>query len=454
MQWFSLGRALFIQYFGEWVNEIAAAMNGISIISLVIAIFWYLRKFGNPLSGAARLWISLVAGITLICTVRGFLAGLIPKFVVLDLLAFVSLPCFVVLGSIPRAFEDLRRVWFYVLFLSIPLNLLAMSDLSGFTSELRGGVRVARETISYRTHNTLDVVLLVGAFAFTLAPWQRLVVAVGFCQIILMQILYQKRLETAYYGLAACACLWVWSIEAGAWRGRLRKNIRQFFIAGIVILSFVLAVQGRLLIPQAQALVDRTTGRSEDVEFKSGAARYFFLDNERIQIVLESLGTLSVPEVIFGRGMGGAAEWAGFNTAVLDSTSSEEVWAALYLPDYRFFGRRSFEIGAATPVLKGGVVFWLAIYSVYILFLMRMRQITQSLAGRLCVVIVLFQLPYAFFGGDFNVSSIFQMGNYAACLGMGLAVFASRAVVVGGRICVYGQRSRCASLSSSHVHAK
>jgi len=431
MQWFSLARALFIQYFGDQVNALAAALNGISVVMLIMAVGWYLRKYGNPLSGAARIWMFIVAGLTVICTIRGFGGGLIPKFVILDVLAFASLLCFVFIGSIPQAFDDLRRVWFYVLMLSIPLNLLAMADLSGFTSELTSGVRVARETISYRTHNTLDVVLLVGAFAFTLRPWQRVVVVIGFCQVIAMQVLYQKRLETVYYAFAALFCLWVWWIESGAWRAKLRDYVRGGVITSLAIVCMVLALKGNLLVPQAVALFERTTGRSRDVDFKGGAANYFFIDNERFQIVLDSLSTMSVVELIFGRGMGGGVEWTGFNTAVLDSLQSEEVWASYYMEDYDYFGRRAFEIGAATPILKGGIIFWLVIYTVYLLFFLRIPQISRSLAGRLCIVIVMFQLPYAFFGGDFNVTAIFQMGNYAACLGMGLASYASREGLVG-----------------------
>jgi hypothetical protein len=430
MQWFSVVRALFIEYFGERINDIAAAVNGISIVFLLLAVGWYLRRFGNPLVDAARLWMFLVAGMTLIATARGFYYGLLPKFIVLDLLAFTAFLCFVFIGSIPQSFDDFRRVWFIVLVLSIPANLLAMSDLADFTTELTGGVRVARETISYRTHNSLDVVLLVGAFSFTLKKWERTVVLIGFCQVIAMQILYQKRLETAYYSCAALLCMWMWWIDTGAWRDRLRQYIRQGIVGLTVLFIVVLVVQGRHLLPQAIALIERSSGRSEDVEFKSGAVRYFFVDNERLQIVVDSLGTLSTVELWFGRGMGGGAEWTGFNMRMLDSAQSEEVWAANYLPDYGFFGRRAYEIGTATPILKGGIVFWLVIYSVYLLFLARLSLISQFLAGRLCIVIVGLQLPYAFFGGDFNITSVFQTGSYATCLGLGLSVFRDRGAVL------------------------
>jgi len=442
MQFVSLGRAIFIYYLGDWVNDVAASLNGISVACLCAAVYWYLQRYGNPLSGAARVWMMVVSAITVLATLRGFGAGLITKFVLLDVLAFVSLLCFVYVGSIPQAFEDLRRVWFCVLVLSIPMNLVAMSDLSEFTRELSSGVRMARETISYRTHNTLDVVLLAGAFAFTLPRWQRMVVLIGFCQVITMQIIYQKRLESTYYLVAAFACAFVWWIEAGAWRYRLRQYMREALLAGLLVGAIVLIVQNRILIPQAIALFERSTGRSKDVEFRDGAARYFFLGNERVQIVVDALGTLSPTELAFGRGMGGGAEWASFNVAVLDSSQSELVWGSYYLEDYGFFGRRAFEIGAATPILKGGFVFWLAIYSVYAVFFVRARQISHSLAGRLCIVIVLLQAPYSFFGGDFNVSSIFQMGNYAACLGMGLAVYGSREKLVGANLRLFSEQRR------------
>jgi len=449
MQWFSLGRALFIFHYGDIMNEIAAIMNGVSIGFLILAVGWYLRRFGNPLLGGAKIWISIVGILTLIATIRGFYSGLIPKFIVLDLLAFISLLCFVYIGSIPESFEDLRKVWFTVLVLSIPLNLLALSDLSEYTTELSSGVRLARETISYRTHNTLDVVLLVGAFSFTMKPWQRFIVAIGFCQVIGMQIIYQKRLETVYYSLVALSCLWVWWIDSGVWRSQLRKYIREGVVIFSLIMSVVLIYQGRLLLPQAISLFERSTGRSRDVEFKDGAARYFFIDNERFQIVFDSLDTLTIPELWFGRGMGGGAEWTGFNTRILDSSQSAEAWASFYLPDYGFFGRRAFEIGAATPILKGGIVYWLAIYSVYLLFIARAQQISRSLAGRLCLVIVAFQLPYAFFGGDFNVTAIFQMGNYATCLGLGLAAFASKSTVVGKNLRVWGASRAARGVNAS-----
>ncbi len=434
MQWFSLVRALFIKYLGERVNEVAALVNGIAIIFLLMAVVWYLRRYGNSLVGPARLWMFVVAVLTLVATARGFFYGLIAKFIILDVLAFTALLSFVFIGSIRQSFEDLRRVWFVVLMLSIPSNLLALSDLAAFTTELTSGVRVARETISYRTHNSLDVVLLIGAFSFNLKRWQRTVVVFGFAQVIAMQVLYQKRLETAYYTLAALACMWTWWFDAGLWRDKLRNYVREGMLVVGALALVALAVQGQSFIPQAKALVERSTGKSDDVEFQSNALVYLMFENERLQIIFDSLSSLSMAEIWFGRGMGGGAEWAGFDVRILDTSQSEEVWASNYLPDYGFFGRRSFEVGAATPILKGGIVFWLVIYSVYFLFFIRIRQITQSLAGRLCVVIVAFQVPYAFFGGDFNVSSIFQMGNYAACLGLGLVAYTGRQVRIGGSI--------------------
>jgi len=427
LQLLSLGRAFLIGLLGDFINELAAAANGVSLVFLGGAVVYYLRKFGTGLRFEARAWLVLVALITAVGAVRGLSAGLIPKFIVLDLLAFIALLLFVVIGSIPRAFEDLQRVWFQVLLISIPLNLFAMRDLAGFSVEISEGVRVARETVSYSTSNTLDVVLLTAGFAFNLARWQRCVVVIGFCQVIAMQILYQKRLETSFYTITAMCLMGSWWLEQGWMRARLRTYLREALAVVAILACVMLALFGRYLVPQATALIGRTKGESSDVEIRRGYTNYFLADNERFEIVVDSLETLSPAELLFGRGLGGGAEWVGFNQRLLNSTRSDEVWGAYFMPDYGFFGRRSFEVGWATPVLKGGLLMLAIIYSIYLMFFFRSAELFGSLTGRVCLVIVLAQNVYAFFGGDFSINVIFQMGNYATCLGMGLSVMVNRA---------------------------
>ena len=422
MQWFSLSRAFFIEYLGGWVNTVAVAVLILSILVLALAAVWYVRRYGLLLVPAARIWLAVVLFLTVLLTARGFFLGLIAKYVVLDFLAFASLLALVVLGSIPQAFHDLRRVWFQLLVLSIGLNLLAMVDLARFSPQLESGTRITQDALSYRTSNNLDVVLLVAGFAFALSRWQRFAVVVGYCQVIVMQILFQKRLETFYYAVTAGLLLVAWWMESGPSRVQLRRSVREVVLTGALLLFLVGLIFGRLLIPQGEALLSRLMGESRDVEVNESLARYFLAENERFRTVSESLASFDSFDLAFGRGMGGGVEWIGFDPRILDASRQEEMWDALFMPDYGTFGRRYYEVGIAMPILKGGLIFLFAIYAVYGLFFLRTPVLFSTVAGRVCLVIVGAQNIYSLFGGDFNVSVIFQMGNYAACLGFGLSL--------------------------------
>ncbi|MBL9188095.1 MAG: hypothetical protein JNK23_11485 [Opitutaceae bacterium] len=425
MQWVSFGRVFLAGVMGEWVNDVAGYLNAGSVLVVALAAAWYAWRHGNPLIVAARIWFLAVLTLVLALAARGLWQGVIPRFVIYDTIAYGLILSFVIIGAIPQAFEDMRRVWVYVIAASIPLNLAALTDLTALLGELQTGERIARDTMSYRTQNALDVVVLMVPFAFALSGWRWLVVVTGFGLVLAQQVLYQKRLDAVYFLLVLAATAWCWSRGPRVWRAELRAKFLRMvglLAAGAAVL---LVVGGNYVIPQFASLMDRLSGQSADIHYSSGFLRYLALENERFEIVADCFRHFTPIEWIFGRGMGSGVEWIGFNPAALQGAEMEQIWAAYYLPDYGFFGRRVFEVGVMTLVLKGGALLFAVYYSAFALLGARRRWLRQSLTGRLCLWVVALQLLYSIVGGDFMMSAAFQMATTAACLGVGLSRFAS-----------------------------
>lgn len=422
MQWVSYGRGYLGLIVGEWVNNVAGWLNAGSVPVVVGAAAWYVRRHGRPFSGWAYCWFLAVAAIVLVLAARGFGQGIEPRFVIYDALAFVLIMAFLVIGAIPRAFGDMQRAWVWIVAAAIPLNLGALSDLSSMLGELEVGERVTHDTMSYRTQNALDVVVLALPFAFVLRGWRLWIVVGGFGLVVLQQVIYQKRLDSIYFVMLLTLSGWCW-LRSGVTPLRA-KYLR---IVGVLAVGAALVFLGgrQLLLPQLGGLMDRFSGHSYDISYSSGFLRYLALENERFEIVADCFRGFSAKDWIFGRGMGGGVEWTGFNEAMLGGTMTERTLAAYYLPDYGFFGRRVFEVGVMTLVLKGGVLFFVIYYFGFVLMFARRSVLPRSLVERLCLVIVALQLAYSVVGGDFMLSAAFQMANTAACLGVGLSRFNS-----------------------------
>lgn len=426
MQCVSLTRASFALMLGDWVSDIAGLINGSSVIALLIGTSWFARKYGFRLHGISRLWWLLVAGFVAVNTARGLSQGLMLKFVTYDAVSFTAMLCFVVLGSIPEAFEQIRKIWFWVLLAAIPLNILALSDLSGMTQELSTGVHVARATISYRTQNALDVVILCAAFAFEYPLWKRLVVASGLALVLLQQVLYQKRLESTFYLVLLVVIAVIWLGAQGALRQKLRNHIVIFGATIFALLFAAVLAKSNLLIPQAEALLGRITGQADDVQYSSSFARYALYDNERFKMVRESFALLEPWELMWGRGMGGGVELHEYNPRKLDSSDRDLFLASYYLEDYGFFGRRGFEVGMAVPVLKGGFIFFLVYYWGFAMAIAHAAVVRRTFMGRIAFGLVVLLWVYTLFGGDFALSLVFQMANSSVCLGYCLAAISKQ----------------------------
>lgn len=421
LQWFSLGRDLLVNLLGDWVTGIAGVLNASSVFVLVAGTIWFARKYGFRIRGLSKVWWFLVAGLVAVNTLRGFSQGLVVYFVIYDLLSFTVILCFVVIGSIPEAFEQVRRIWFWVLFAAILVNILAMADISGLFQDVSTGVRIARETVSYRTQNSLDVVILCAAFAFEYPLWKRLVVASGLALVMLQQVLFQKRLEFAFYLILLVFISWIWLGAKGVLRQKLRNQI---VILGATIFALLFAaglVKSNLIIPQAEALWNRITGQADTNQYSTSFVSYALYDNERFKMVRESFALLEPWELMWGRGMGGGVELHEYNPRVLDSSDRDRFLASYYLEDYGFFGRRGFEVGMATPVLKGGFIFFLVYYLGFAVVITHAAVVRQTFVGRIALGLVVALWAYTLLGGDFALSCVFQMTIAGACLGCCLA---------------------------------
>lgn len=420
MQWVSYGRGYLRLLVGEWIGGLAVWLNAGSVVAVVIAATWYVNRHGWPFARWARRWYLAVGVLVVALTVHGLRQSIDPRSVAYDALAFVVILAFAVVGAIPRAFEDMRRAWVWLVAAAIPLNLGALSDLSAVLGDLEVGERVTHETMSYRTRNALDVVVLALPFAFVLRGWRLWVVVAGFGLVLAQEVLYQKRLDSTFFVLLLAASGWCWLRSGLAGLGGKYLRIVAVLAAGAVAL---LLAGRQILLPQIGGLMDRFSGQSYDIHYSSGFLRYLALENERFEIVADSFRAFTPVEWVFGRGMGGAVEWTGFTEAIMGQEMTERALAAYYLPDYGFFGRRVFEVGVMTLVLKGGALLFVVYYAGFLLMFSRWRRLRQSLVGRLCLWTVALQLAYSIVGGDFMLSAAFQMATTAACLGVGLSRF-------------------------------
>jgi hypothetical protein len=442
MQWLSIGRRVLIEFGGDWIDNVATFAGSVSILPLVAATAWMLHRQGSPLRLSAWTWIVCVAAIVAAATGVGFVHGLTPKQILYDSFSFTAILCFVILGANPAAFKSVGNVWFFVLLAGIALNIAGFSDLSLFSVDLKSGARIARETMSYRTQQTLSAIILCNAFAFDWARWRRWIVAAGWALIIFQQVIYKKRLVTVFYMALFGVLTWlVVRDSARTDRQRCKRALEIAMVVGALAMVGVI-VGGRFILPQAQSLVARLSGQSEDVQYTSGALDYM-MRNERFAIVVDSLSGLSPLELAVGRGMGGGVPLAeGYQ--LLDTPNADEFWDSYYLADYGFFGRRGFEVGMAVPILKGGLVLWVAFYFGYFLFFAQARQMKRTLTGRICMVTVGAHLGYTVFGGDFTLSVIFQSAGIATCLGYGL----SRYVSHGARVAPLRPQLRLAAVAA------
>ncbi len=435
LQFLSLVRQVFTRWLGPEANAIGFYANTSSIV-VCAALAWSIRDTDRPgwFSGlpgwfAAWWWAVLTvvaAGVAL--GVRGY--GSLPKFAALDAVPYFFILVAAIVGAKPTVFRYARHVLFWMLLAAVVVNAYAISDFGGLAAQALAGDRVGIASLAYETQTALAMWPLLLLLADGMPRWRAAVVFGALVLFGVLQILFQKRLGAAVVLLVLGLYLWQsWrhrAAEPGPWTARHSGN-RGVLLGVLLGALAVAAVFGRgIFFEQARSLGDRLTGASE-THYTQGFFSIFTLENERVQIVHECFGSFTAREWLIGRGMGGAFEWTDFDQSLLNTDRAAEMVARFYLPDHGYFGRREFEIGLFMPLLKGGLILWLLVFSPILAVLLTPRHAATADAHYTASYFTLLYLVlFLFLGGGFILSDAYSVVILGLTLGCCLRVPARR----------------------------
>jgi len=388
-----------------------------------LAAAFLLATTGPLLCGPARLWVH--ANLIILAGLFGYgflLQHYSAPETIRDLAGYLLPISFVVIGA-HRDFWRLNSSWILWIFtIGLVVNVFAILDFRDLLAENGDSTRVARQSLSYRTSNILDywpALLLLGSY---MKSWQRWIISFGVVFVLGQQLLFQKRLEVVFDG-AILLTYWI-TLESKGFLGRnvfrlekRRMMPRIGLLAAIGAVAFI-ALARPVIEGQTKSFLERFQGNASGEEgYNHGFWSVFTTDNERIQIVLECFTDFNVEEWIVGRGMGGAFPYSGFKLDLLQTSSAEELYDSLYLPDTGYLGKRYFEIGILAPILKGGALLFFGFYSIYFILWSRRRILYKDRFAIMCLLLSFLWFGYTLMGGNFALPMTFQMFCMYAPLG-------------------------------------
>ena len=417
-----------MHWVGTWANVLGSVAQGTGVFFLVGAAIMLGERHNLVLSG--RVWIGANLFFLVCLLLYGvFYYGYYWSEAFRDFAAYSLAVCFVRLGASPYFWRRLKKPLLVVLLLALMVNTLASWDLLELFSLYGEEVRLARDSVGYRTQHLLDIWPLFLILSPLLSSMETILVAGVIVFSFLQQIFFQKRIETIFI-IGMLLVFWV----TQRWfpmLSRLAARKEAHLLRWMFVLALFTAVFGFLLAPavfkgQTEALVVRFAGKGPGQEqYTMGFWSVFSMENERVQVVSDCFSNFESHEWLIGRGMGGAFPWYGFNQALLESDRAEDVVAAHFLPDVGEFARRGFEASIVTPLLKGGVLFALVFYSVYAIALSRLN-LFKSFSAK-CFAVSSYWLLYTFIAGNFTLTLSFEMLSMFAPLGWCLSRWGSRA---------------------------
>jgi hypothetical protein len=454
LQYISLSRQAFIRSLGEEWNRLGYAANVGSIAVFLIFLLslknasgrGYFRYFPDW----ARLW--LWATIVLVCggVLLGVLKyGYILKFVALDAVPYLLLCGMIVAGSKPEVFQYTTTVLLRFLYLALPLNIYALTDIGGLASQSGVGDRYGIESLAYETQATLAAWPLLLLLSNTLKRRQAAMVFVAVILYAGMMVLFQKRLGVAV--LFVVIVIYIhqsmrhsgWAVSSNTVREK--NHLRMFLMISLTVAGMMAVVGRGILAEQGRALLDRLYAKGA-TEYTQGAFSIFTSENERIQVVYECFNSFSPIDWAIGRGMGGAFEWAAFNIKLLQTVRAEQVINQYFLPDLGYFGRREFEIGILMPLLKGGVLLFAVLYSGIFAILMRAHTARKDASSTATFYTLVFLMIFLLHGGGFIMGDTINL--VVMGLALGRCIFAINQGS-GGRY-LRGRAKGSRSFQSSH----
>jgi len=406
-QFLSLTRLFFSTRVGDGVTPLASAAGLLSVALLFPAVLAYGLRSGSPfgtLVAPARFWVATVLVLSCVLFLYGWLLkGYVVSAVVHDFVPYLVLLASVVLGSIPRVWQDINRFLLVLFAIALVINAAGMGEMTSVVSESFAEDRAGVGIVAYRTQGALAFWPLLFLTARLRRPRTMLLIFAGVFFVLAQQILFQKRAPTLRIFLFTLVFLLVLP--------RLRRPDRTpavperrvlLLFAFTLVLALAVAVVAApwLFEGQLAGLFGRLSGQA----YSGGPAAMLTWENERFFEVGMFFRTLEPQELVLGRGFGGyfvpdALGWG--------------VW----LPDVQEFGRRQLHVGGLMPFFKGGLALAGVCFLGLLLALGRgARSLSRPFSAAAFFVLVLHAL-FLLQEGFFIMSVAYELVLVGLCMG-------------------------------------
>ena len=405
-----------------WGTLPSAAAVGVSMAIAVVVLL----SGSVSLRPIGRVWLVIYG----LLTTAALGVGLIlyendPSETARDFAAFLLFGSAVVIGSSRAVWSELRGPVVFACLLSVALGVVGVIQHLRFSGDVATGTRLAGRDTAL---NNLVPVFGMLPLAILFSPWWRpsdlIAVVFAWCSALTSAILIQSRLESAYWiccGLIA-GILFTKNYCTGGYRPATKRS---FVIAVCAcVMAGVVGVYGGTIKAQAASLLERFGGKLDANLSYSSPLAVLGSENERWGILSSCWNDFGFVERLCGRGMGGSFEW----TAPIDEAVNERVRLErqdiLWLDDAGKFGRRHMEVGWGSPFIKGGVLLtgWIVL-GVVVAIAAAIRS--RSPFAVICALVVIVNVAYSVFGGDFNI------GAKGKLLSTGLAIGFLLSALVG-----------------------
>lgn len=400
-QLFSLVRIYLFEVFNQQLLAPLATAAGIGSLALLpISVFGYGEYMGDVfghLRRGVRVWIVLsFIWITLAALYGWQVQGYIINAVMQDYGPYLILLTCMILGSIPEFWDDVFPAFLLVTVISAGVNILGFQNFNDLIVQFGVQGRFLSEVTAYETRTALHLWPLL---LLTVGRWQRrlpmfLVYATAIISLA-MQILFQKRLETAVtlafiaiFGFVMPRFAPNWeTLETSVTITRLRNRF--------LVLILVVAIGSFLWAPEI------VTGQTS-----AWFNRYMQRDASRIGEAAGMLNYLQDYEYLIGRGMGGYFEY----------TDENGVWGE-YMADVGVIGRRQLHMGALMPLFKGGMILMLLYYTFVLLVFRSVRKYTKDLLSLACFSIIVVMTLQSLQGAMMVMVASYNMVMIGLCFG-------------------------------------
>ncbi len=413
-QFLSLTRLFFVQRLGEGFAFVASQAGLLSVVLLIPAVGAYGLRSGDLLGDLivpARLWAVGVVALATLLFLYGWLGKEYAVTAALhDLAPYLVVVASVILGSIPRVWQDMEWVVFALFAAGLVVNGFGMTEIAHVVSESYAEDRAGVATVAYRTQGALAFWPLLLLTARRRRTATVLLIFSGVLFVLAQQILFQKRAPTVRIVLFLVVFLVVLPplLRAGAsaLSAAAERRIRVLFL-GTAAAALVVAVglAPWLFRGQLTGLGQRLSGQA----YEGGAPAMLTWENERFFEAAMFLHTLAPQDLVLGRGFGGyfvpdAPGWG--------------VW----LDDVQEFGRRQLHVGALMPLFKGGLALVTVYYMALVLALSRGLHALSDPFSAAAFFVLLLHAVFLLQEGWFIMSVAFDLVMVGICMGHLLAV--------------------------------